>query len=668
MFTRPCEDGDARARKSEDRELALRVAAGDRAALAYVYELYSDRIFDFCYSMLHDRDEAADAAQEVFLVALEKICMLREPDKMKPWLFAVARNDCLRRIRKRAKLSPNSDALETISSDSPLEEDTNPDALRELVWSAAAGLVPRDRALLDLHVRQGLNGQELADVVGTKRSRVYVMVNRLKAQFEMAMNALLVTRYGRESCTELQRILAGSGDAFTPLVRKRVTRHVETCETCEETKQRVASPMALLSALPIVAAPMSLKERLFRHEAGESGVSPRPVSKTPRFSARNGFPKTLEMEPTPSVPVAVAVVAFFAATGGVAITASQSSSPQPAHTSALRTPHHTNSRRDKASSPSDHIAHSVKSSDAQAGSGTTQLSTASGSSIITKGAAPVSPLRIPAEGTPTSGSLTPTTTLPIAPTTTPPNCAFSATQYVGLAPTSTDRGYWTVNSLGQVTAYGDARPEVAIPIRDAPIVSIASVSGSITSYYLLAEDGTIVPVGGAPFYGDPKNLLSQPICDAVAIATTPDGRGYWVVTSAGDVFAFGDAVKYGAPSVPPATIVGFVPTPDGEGYWELAHDGIYAFGNAGAYCSVPAHMPIAAIAATPDNQGCWMVASDGGLFVGGDAENFGSGTSTAPIVAIADYSSGGASNQGYWLLSASGAVHAYGSAHSYPPR
>ena len=48
-----------------------------------------------------------------------------------------------------------------------LDRGTRTAELQELVWSAAAGLSPRDQALLDLNLRQGLEGQDLADAMGT---------------------------------------------------------------------------------------------------------------------------------------------------------------------------------------------------------------------------------------------------------------------------------------------------------------------------------------------------------------------------------------------------------------------------------------------------------------------------------------------------------------------
>ena len=93
------------------------------------------------------------------------------------------------------------------------------------------------------------------------------------------------------------------------------------------------------------------------------------------------------------------------------------------------------------------------------------------------------------------------------------------------------------------------------------------------------------------------------------MATTPDGKGYWLVASDGGIFTFGDAGFYGRPAGvrPQQPIVGMASTPDGKGYWLVASDGgIFAFGDAGFYGStgnLTLNKPIVGMAATPDGQG-----------------------------------------------------------------
>jgi hypothetical protein len=68
----------------DDAELVRAATAGDRGAFAAIYDRYADRLHDFCWGLLRDRDEAADATQDAFLVAAERLCQLRDPERVRP--------------------------------------------------------------------------------------------------------------------------------------------------------------------------------------------------------------------------------------------------------------------------------------------------------------------------------------------------------------------------------------------------------------------------------------------------------------------------------------------------------------------------------------------------------------------------------------------------------
>ena len=69
-----------------DAQLVTAYTAGDRGALAGIYDRYSAGLYDTAAAMLRDRHEAADAMQDVFLIAAERMGQLREPERLKPWL------------------------------------------------------------------------------------------------------------------------------------------------------------------------------------------------------------------------------------------------------------------------------------------------------------------------------------------------------------------------------------------------------------------------------------------------------------------------------------------------------------------------------------------------------------------------------------------------------
>jgi RNA polymerase sigma factor (sigma-70 family) len=247
-----------------DAQLVADVLAGDREAFATVYDRYGDRLYDFAHSMLRQREEAEDAVADSFVIVAERLGQLRDPDRLRPWLYAIVRSECLRRLkaRKRVAYGGEEQLVEMADDAMSPEAEAETSALRDLVWDASAGLAERDRAMLDLHLRQGLEGAELGEAMGVSASNAYVMLNRMRGQVERSLGALLIARLGRDDCDELDGILVDWDGRFSPLIRKRVARHVDSCDTCEARRRRIVSPLALLAGVPAIAAPLSLRDRV----------------------------------------------------------------------------------------------------------------------------------------------------------------------------------------------------------------------------------------------------------------------------------------------------------------------------------------------------------------------------------------------------------------------
>jgi RNA polymerase sigma factor (sigma-70 family) len=240
------------------------VLAADREAFAAVYDRYGPRLYDFAHSMLRHREDAADAVADSFVILAERLGQLRDPARLRPWLYAVVRSECLRRLkaRKRVAYADDEQLVEMADDATTPEESAERSALQQLVWDASAGLADRDRALLDLHLRQGLEGAELGEAMGVSASNAYVMLNRLRAQVDRSLGALLIARMGRDDCDELADLLADWDGGFSPLIRKRVARHVDGCDVCSERRRTMVSPWMLLAGVPMFAAPLGLRDRV----------------------------------------------------------------------------------------------------------------------------------------------------------------------------------------------------------------------------------------------------------------------------------------------------------------------------------------------------------------------------------------------------------------------
>ena len=249
-------------RAMDDAALVAAARSGDGSAWGAIYDRYADKLHDHCHRILRDRDEAADALHDAFIAASRHLDQLREPSRLRPWLYSICRHEALRRARQRSRVELTDEVDDMSGVDIDLDRGTRTAELQELVWSAAAGLSARDQALLDLNLRQGLEGQDLADAMGTSLNNSYVMLSRLRDQVERSLGALLIARLGRDDCDVLAALLDGWDGRFSPLLRKRVARHVDGCDGCRERRAAVASPMALLAAAPLVPAPTLLRARV----------------------------------------------------------------------------------------------------------------------------------------------------------------------------------------------------------------------------------------------------------------------------------------------------------------------------------------------------------------------------------------------------------------------
>jgi hypothetical protein len=224
---------------------------------------------------------------------------------------------------------------------------------------------------------------------------------------------------------------------------------------------------------------------------------------------------------------------------------------------------------------------------------------------------------------------------------------------IGIAASSSGRGYLLATGNGRVFNFGDARFHGSIAAGNSAQVVAIVETGNGGGYWLACNTGRLFNFGDAGFYGSAGSLpLTTPI---VAMAATPDGQGYWLVASGGRVFHYGNAHFYGSAIAELGSdhIVAMAATPDGRGYWLVASGGrVFHYGNAHSYGSATDELGshhIVAMAATPNGRGYWLVASGGRVFHYGNAHFYGSASFTVrryPIVAAAATPDG----KGYWLL------------------
>ena len=245
-----------------DRDIVAAIIATDPAGLSAAYDGYAASLYSYCHCLLSEPADAADAVQDTFVIAATKLPVLRDPDRLRPWLYAVARNECRRRLRAGPRAVPLDEAAGVTAGTGDLGTDLERAELRELVWSALAGLTVSEREIIELSLGHELDGADLADALGVPRNQAHAMASRARAHFEVALGVLMVARSGREACTELDAMLAEWDGRLSVLLRKRISRHIRRCAICGDRQRRELAPDVLLRALPVAAVPASLRHQV----------------------------------------------------------------------------------------------------------------------------------------------------------------------------------------------------------------------------------------------------------------------------------------------------------------------------------------------------------------------------------------------------------------------
>ena len=303
----------------QDGEIVAAIAAGDPAGLAAAYDDYAPALYGYCRTLLSEPADAADAVLDTYLVAVVRLDGLHDPDRLRPWLYAVARNECFRRLRAHGLPAPPAMAVAVTSNEPDLALDPEREELRDLVIDALSGLNPGDREVIELNLRRVLDGDDLADALGVSRKQAYALVTRARAQLEGSLGALLAARSGAE-CEELEDILADWDGELAGVLHKRVNRHLDNCDVCGARQRRELSAAMLLSMLPMVAIPASLREQVLRLCGDLSPAAARHRALVARQAEpfdRSGFPKAVASPRRVYGAPALAIVACAAVAAAV---------------------------------------------------------------------------------------------------------------------------------------------------------------------------------------------------------------------------------------------------------------------------------------------------------------------------------------------------------------
>jgi RNA polymerase sigma-70 factor (ECF subfamily) len=176
---------------ASDELLAERARRGDEAALGALIDRYSRPLFNFALRFLGSTDDAEDIAQQTFVQVYLALPRTRTDLPFRPWIYRIARNLCLNRLRDKRWLTFSQVGRPDDAGDSPLDLVADPEPLPEdlveradlqqLLAGAIATLPPRYREVVALRYSAELSFAEIAEALAIPENTAKTFFHRAKA-------------------------------------------------------------------------------------------------------------------------------------------------------------------------------------------------------------------------------------------------------------------------------------------------------------------------------------------------------------------------------------------------------------------------------------------------------------------------------------------------------
>jgi RNA polymerase sigma-70 factor (ECF subfamily) len=185
-------DSTARTAVSSVASMIERAKAGDPAAFEQMIDCYQRKVISTAWRMLGNREDARDAAQEVFLRVYKYLGGFRVDQDFAAWLYRIIINVCRDQMRKRGR----PDQFTSFETEQELgnfdaqasSEDVEAAAIRSqqqaMIAKALATLSKNERAAIVLRDLEGLTTEEVARVLGSSQTTVRSQISSARAKIK----------------------------------------------------------------------------------------------------------------------------------------------------------------------------------------------------------------------------------------------------------------------------------------------------------------------------------------------------------------------------------------------------------------------------------------------------------------------------------------------------
>lgn len=194
---------------TEEVDLAKRLIAGDSSAFEPFVSLFQHKLFHYSFLTCGQREDAEEVAQETLLKVFESLHTLREPERVRSWIYTIARNLCYMKRRKSIFAPEEEISLDQLmpsfrndGSERKLEIadwSSLPDAqainseLRQTLQRAIRALPDIYRSVLMLRDVEELTTEETADILGVSTDVIKTRLHRARMAVRQKLDQELRT-------------------------------------------------------------------------------------------------------------------------------------------------------------------------------------------------------------------------------------------------------------------------------------------------------------------------------------------------------------------------------------------------------------------------------------------------------------------------------------------
>lgn len=181
-----------------DADLIRRCIEGDNKGFDTLVKRYQKRVCGFCYRILGDSDQAADASQESFMKAYYALENFRADALFLPWLMKIASNTCIDAARKRTRrqtecLDERESDLKSISCGEPTpEEDLLKSERAEITRQAILELPMKCRTALVMFYYSGMGIKDISKALGRPEGTVKYDLHTAREMLRRKLEGIVV--------------------------------------------------------------------------------------------------------------------------------------------------------------------------------------------------------------------------------------------------------------------------------------------------------------------------------------------------------------------------------------------------------------------------------------------------------------------------------------------